>query len=451
MNEIQGMLNAGEMQLAQETLQTALKAGAQQCRITLSKSMMNLYGTLNGELDKVSSCLDRAISIALFVDGRFGAFSTNRIEASELEKFVTKAVDSVRLLAPDEFRRLPDPSRTIKDAGMNTSLGISDLATYGEMTPEKRLELALRLSQFTSLKPEGFTLVSEEAEYTDSIADTFIIDSNGTIGRQTDTSFEHGAEITVSDAEGNKFSAYAWQSHPVFDKFMEIGAAGNASAALAKAMAKAGAKAVASRKYTMVVNPDCSSRLLTPVLNALGGYAIQQKNSFLVDTLGKKVFPEFLTINDMPRENGMNGVRLFDTEGVITENGPVIENGVVKRYSINTYISGKTGLAPTVDDVTRAVTVPVEAEALPEEYIYVTGFNGGNCNQVTGDFSYGVEGELVSASGRTPIKEMLVTGNMTELWNNLIMIRPDAPARLSHQIGTLAFKDVDFSGDSEYA
>ena len=59
--------------------------------MTLNKNIMDIAGTLNGELDKTSHCLDRALSISLLVDGRYGSFSTNRIE--DTDGFLDKAID----------------------------------------------------------------------------------------------------------------------------------------------------------------------------------------------------------------------------------------------------------------------------------------------------------------------------------------------------------------------
>lgn len=43
----------------------------------------------------------------------------------------------------------------------------------------------------------------------------------------------------------------------------------------------------------------------------------------------------------------------------------------------------------------------------------MTGFNGGNCNATTGDFSYGVEGfRIRNGKVAEPVGEMLVTGNI---------------------------------------
>ena len=77
----------------------------------------------------------------------------------------------------------------------------------------------------------------------------------------------------------------------------------------------------------------------------------------------------------------------------------------------------------------------------------VTGFNGGNCNSTTGDFSYGIEGFLIE-NGKTtqPISEMNVTGNMITLWNNLEEAGNDIRKSSSWRIPSLLFNDIDFSG-----
>ncbi|MDO4756117.1 MAG: metallopeptidase TldD-related protein, partial [Parabacteroides sp.] len=79
--------------------------------------------------------------------------------------------------------------------------------------------------------------------------------------------------------------------------------------------------------------------------------------------------------------------------------------------------------------------------------ILITGFNGGNCNSSTGDFSYGIEGFLIEKGKLTqPISEMNVTGNMITLWNNLIEVGNDPRLFSSWQIPGLLFDNVDFSG-----
>ena len=85
------LLEPQETALARFCLEAALRKGAQKARVSLNKSTMDLVGTLNGEIDKVTRCLDRSLSVVLLVDGRFGSFSLNRLEeaADILRRFPT--------------------------------------------------------------------------------------------------------------------------------------------------------------------------------------------------------------------------------------------------------------------------------------------------------------------------------------------------------------------------
>jgi PmbA protein len=454
MEEITGMLTQEEIRTAEICVEKALRLGASKARVTLSKSLMELFGTLDGQLDKVSHCLDRSMSVCLFVDGKYGTFSTNRLVESELEDFLKKSIATVRMLAEDPCRDLPDPARTAKDAITGKELDLYD-PSYPALTSSERLKMAMEASVFEQHKAEG--LISEEGEYSDSIFDTLTLDSNGLKCRHTETSFEYGVEITVKDAEGNRYSGYWWDSTP---RISDLKISTCCETAYQRAIAQIGPKRIPSGKYNMVVDSENSSRLVTPLTSALGAFALQQKNSFLLDTLGKKVFPEWMTLVDKPLTKGQTGSRLFDSEGVASRETPVIEKGVVKEYFVNTYMSNKMGIAPTIEDVMRPVLEPCVAPgllkpqrmdkdgimALVGDGILVTGFNGGNSNSATGDFSFGVEGFLFK-DGRIvhPVREILITGNLLTLWNNLLAAGDDARTCKSKIIPTLAFKEVDFS------
>ena len=205
----------------------------------------------------------------------------------------------------------------------------------------------------------------------------------------------------------------------------------------------------------MVVSPDSAFKLVTPLLNALGGYSLQQNSSFLQDSLGKKMFSEGLSIIDDCWRKGERGSRLFDSEGVASSQDEIISGGVVKKYFLNTYTAAKMGMPPTIEEATRPRVMPYPEPGL-DRYeimrktgsgIYVTGFNGGNCNPATGDFSYGIEGfRFVDGKLAEPVSGMLVTGNFLELWQKLLYAGDDPRQSMAKLIPTLAFADVDFNG-----
>ncbi len=454
------MITNTEIQLAQHCIRYAVSKGAAAVRVNLNKNVSDSYTILNGELDKVSHSADRSIYMYLYVENRYGTFSTNRLETKELEKFVDKAIGMVRMLGEDSCRQLPPPERTAKDAVTGNELGLYD-DSYHKIDAGMRLANALGISRFReiSAKAEEYRVISEECEYSCSIDDTYTADSQGFEGRHTETAFGTFTEITIEDAEGNKYSGYWWQTTP---KASDTDFDGVSAKALERAVSQIGPKNRRSGRYRMVVDTTVSSRLISPLLTALTAGSIQQKMSFLEDSVGKRIFHEGMTLMDMARTPGKNGSRLFDSEGVATEDSPIIENGIVKQYFVDTYMSNKMGIPGTVEGISRPCLLPfVKGNSLESKEkevslkdilklagngILVTGFNGGNCNPVTGDFSFGIEGFAFTKGKVThPVREMLITGNVVELWNSLLAAGSDARESSRWQIPTLAFENVSFS------
>ncbi len=445
------MIEEKELELARKVLDWSRKEGAAQCRVVISKSTSDLLDTLNGALDKVTHCLDKSLSLSLFIDGRFATFSTNRLEEKELAEFVKTSAHIARMMEKDPLRSLPDRERCCTTALKGDELGLYD-SEYGSLDSEKRKSMALSQCKVYGLKGENYRVISEEGQYGDSEFDSITLDSEGLFCRHSETSFEYACEVTIEASDGSKYSNYYWTSSPFLKDFSpeDVG-----RTALKRAVAQIGSTPVKSGKRTMVVSTDTASKLLTPVLNALNGYSLQQNNSFLNDALGKKLFSEKVNLVDSPHRKGESGSRLFDSEGVATADMDIIRNGEVKTYFINTYISHKMGISPTIEDATRVRLLPTDKGMSQEELlskcgdgILVTGFNGGNCNSATGDFSYGVEGfEFKGGKILKPINEMLITGNFLRLWSNLFYVADDTRPCMSKLIPSVAFADVDFSGE----
>lgn len=438
------MIDPKDIELVRESLDMARQAGAEKARATLCRSEEDLVATLNGEVDRVTHCVDSSLSFALFADGRFGSFSTNKLDRASLRDFLESSVKTVRTISKDECRDLPDPRRCCSKAITGDELGLTDCRRES-MTPEERLRMALDASVYR----DG--ILSEEGEYSDSVYKTVVMDTDGVLCLHSETSFDYGVEITIEE-DGEKYSGYWWDSASHLDA---LDARSCGEKALARSRAQVGSVAVQGGRYNMVVDSEVASKMVSPVLRALNAFSIQQNNSFLVDSLGKRPFPEGLTIMDLPHIKGQTCSKLFDSEGVATAETPIIRSGEVCEYFVNTYMSRKLGIAPTVEEATRPKVLPWPESGLGRSEILkicgngilVTDFNGGNSNPVTGDFSYGIEGFLFE-NGKVsrPVSGMLVTGNFLSLWKKLIAAGDDARDCMSKLIPTLAFADVDFSG-----
>lgn len=465
-NKLEYAITEEETRIADRSVALAVEAGASAVQVTLDKARTEIYALLDGELDNIRQTGDRALTFKVYADGRYGVFSTNRLEESSIRDLLVKAVQNVRMLAPDRFRKLPAKEDTANDAVRGDEMGLVWYG-YDTVTADEKLAMAKNVSVFTEFREatpdRNWKVVSEEVEYNNTLTDTYLTNSDGIHCRHTETSFEVCAQVTVEDNAGDKYSGFWWDYSISPEK---VRASDCGHKAVMQAASQIGQVNAEGGKYRMVVSNRVSGRILQPVLNALAGRAIQQNSSFLTDTLETKVFSDGLNIVDRPREKGKCGSILFEGDGRACLDRDIITNGVVKEYFINTYMSGKMNMPATSENAVRPVVLPYISKCLAEgdkgidpnhfgekeilglcgSGVLVTDLNGGNCNAATGDFSYGVEGFLFEDGKITgPVSGMLITGNMRELWGNLLAAGTDPMDGFSRQVPTLAFENVDFS------
>ena len=159
---------------------------------------------------------------------------------------------------------------------------------------------------------------------------------------------------------------------------------------------------------------------------------------------------ELGAVNGGGRGTGLgvvNGGERGDGFGAVSGGERGAELGVVNGGCRGTGLAGGLGAEcgqkadPFVNEIAQQDILDLCGSG-----ILVTDFNGGNCNSATGDFSYGVSGFLFENGKITsPIDSMLITGNMTDLWSNLLAAGSDPVPGMSRQVPTLAFRDVTFN------
>lgn len=438
------MIADNNKKLAQWAMDYALQNGCQAAKLVLYSNSNSSFELRDARMDKLQQASENGLSITLYVDGRYGSYSTNRLDKKELETFIKNGIESTRYLAEDDARILPDPSRYYK--GGKPDLQLFDDKFY-HINPDDKVAIARAAAEEVLGKDER--IISVGTSYSDGENASYRLASNGFEGESKSTWFSISADVAMKGEGEARPSSYWYDATLYYDKLpkSDVGIK-----ALERVLKKLGQKKVASGKYTMVVDPMNSGNLLDPMISALYGSALQQKNSFLLDKLDAKIGAGMLNLMDEPHIIGARGARYFDSEGVATERRPVFEDGILKTYFIDTYSSKKMGVAPTVNSPSLLVLKPGNKDlnglvADVRKGILVTGFNGGNCNSSSGDFSYGIEGFLIEDGKLTqPISEMNVTGNMITLWASLVAVGNDPRMSSSWRIPSLVFEGVDFSG-----
>lgn len=438
------MITNENKKLAHWAMEFALKNGCQASRVTLYNGSSSTFEIRDMKIDRLQQASENSMVIHIFVDGRYGSYSTNRLDKAELEAFIRNGIAATRFLAEDKARTLPDASRYYQGGGAD--LQLID-PSFDNINPDDKVALAMGACE--EMMGKDPRIISASASYSDEKDFKYMIASNGFEGEASGSSFSLVASLSVRGEGDARPESYWYDSALFYDALIKKGIG---EQALQRVLRKLGQKKTASGKYTMVVDNMNSARLLSPVLSAIDGGNIQQKNSFLMDKLDQRVAGEKLTLLDEPHLPKASGARYFDSEGVATRRQSVFDRGVLRTYFIDTYRANKMGVQPTVSSPS-ILTMELGGKNLDalvadvEKGILVTGFNGGNCNSTTGDFSYGIEGFLIRDGKLVqPVSEMNVTGNMLQLWSRLAAVGNDPRLSSSWRIPSLAFEEVDFSG-----
>ncbi|MCD4769340.1 MAG: TldD/PmbA family protein [Bacteroidales bacterium] len=438
------MTTAEKYRLAKRAMQYALDNGAQEVSVSIFDSISSSVDVRDEKIDKLEQANQAGLSIRLMVDKKYSAHSTNRLSSTkELEKFINEAITGTRYLSVDKFRTLPDPDLYYKGGG-------DDLKTFDNnfknIDPQQKIDAAFAIEK--EVLGSDDRILSVTASYYDSMSNTVMVTSNGFEGDTSNTYYGINASVSVNDDGARPQSG--WGERAIFHNKLKTEGVGKE--ALKRALRKIGQEKIKSDKMPMIIENRLAGQILGPIISALNGSAIQQKNSFLIDKLGEKVGSDKLTIIDDPLIISGRGSKLFDNEGLALKKRPVFEKGILRTYYIDTYYGKKLGMDPTTGGTTNLVFEPgernmVEMIASMKRGILISGFNGGNTNGSTGDFSYGIDGFLIENGEIVqPVSEMNITGNMKKLWMNLAETGNDSYENSSWRTPSLMFKDVDFSG-----
>ncbi len=429
---------------AHEAVALALGLGASGARAHASRSRALETVVRDGVLEKAQESTSRSLSLRVWIGRRCSGHSTNDLRPEALRPFVEEAVAITKALEEDPFQDLPDP------------------ALY-QGRPEVDLELADgTVMDNAAAAREAWGIAASEAAHADPrviSASTFVsqshdigalVASNGLSGHWEGTSLWGGAEVTVRDEGDARPEAGFYGGGTHKDRLPDAAAAGRE--ALARALERLGTGKGPTLKTTMIVDPRVSAQIVRRLLGAANAGSISQGRSFYAGKLGQRMFAPSFTLLDDPLVRRGDGSRTFDSEGIAARPLPIVEEGVLRNVFVDTYYGRKAGLAPTTGSSSNLIVKPgtrsrdALVQAAPKA-VLVTGWLGGNSDATTGDFSLGIRGHIVeNGVVGPPVGEMNCTGNLVELFANLMEVGNDPWPYGSARVPTLVFDGVQFSG-----
>ncbi len=435
------------LEAARAAVATARKHGAKHAAATASKQRDVSVDWRDGKLEKIHEATARGLAVELYVDGRFGVFSTSDLRPEALDAFLARSVAMTRMLEADPHRMLPEPAyyegRSVAD------LELTDPA-LARLQPADRLKLAQAIEGAARQVRGAQAIISVTSSVSDTAHESARVASNGFEGRAAGTQVFLSGDVSVKDPSGRKPE----EGHFAGGRFLGglPAAAAIGREAAERAIGRIGAKKGTSGQMKVAVDARVAGRLLRFFLGAMTGASLQQKQSFLEGKLEQKVGSELLSCDDEPLLPRGLASRHYDAEGMTARKRPVLTGGVLRTYFIDTYYGRKLGMVPTTRSPSNLVFAlgSKGRDALLSDMrdgFYVTSFIGGNSNGTTGDFSLGAGGFLVRKGAiAEPVAEMNVSGNHLQLWKHLVAIGNDPWPYSAARTPTMVFDGVAVAG-----
>jgi PmbA protein len=336
------------LEAARAAVRLALRSGAQDAAAAASRARHVELSWRDGRVETASESTTRGLGIDLYVDGRYGSVSTSDLRPEAIERLVEDGVALTRTLAPDPFRKLPDPALYAGRADVDLQLADPD---YDRLDAVARRRAAAEIEEAARATPGADRILSVSASVGDTSAGRVLVTSNGFEGERSGTDHGMSAEVSVADPDGRR--PEDWDAATARFLADLPAPAGIGRGAAERALSRIGSEKGESAVTPVLVDARAAGRILGALFGAISGAALQQKRSFLEGMLGQPVGSEWLDVVDDPLVVRGLGSRLWDGEGIAARPFPVFERGVLRSYYVDTYYGRKLGMAPTTSRVSN--------------------------------------------------------------------------------------------------
>jgi PmbA protein len=433
-------------ELADWVISRTLKAGADDCKVSLSKVRNVEIRYRDRKPEVIKEATTQSLYLEVFVNKRYAGQSTPDFRQSTLGDFITDLIANAGIMEEDPFRTLPDPKYYEGRSDIDLQLTDPD---YSLLTPEKRHDM-VRAVEDACLRKGGDRVISVEAGEYDGSYEEFVKTSNGFEGSSRGTYCNIGASMTAQDEGDRRPAGYNYvgcRYRNDLPPVEEIGAE-----AARRTLDLMGGKKIATTRIPVILENRGASRVLNGLLGPLSAGNIQQKRSFLAEKKDTAIASKLLTVTDDPFILRGLGSRYYDGDGFPSRKREIIREGILNEFLVDWYYSRKLGWEPTSGSISNVI-IPPGTRSLEEiigdlkRCILITDYIGGNSNSTTGDFSVGIIGKLYEKGSFVQnVAEMNIADNHLNFWNRLVEVANDPWVYSQTRFPSLVIDDVMVAG-----
>jgi len=230
-----------------------------------------------------------------------------------------------------------------------------------------------------------------------------------------------------------------------------------------RAMDRLGGSGMNSAGMPVIFEPRVACSLLGHLTSAANGRAVLQQRSFLAESLGNNIFPDFVNICDHPEHPDGLGNRLFDGEGSRCQRLQLIEDGRLTAFLTDRYAAKRLKTAPggharrglTGDIGIGCSNLIMQAGDMSQEEmlreigngLLICELIGFGVNGVTGDYSRGASGFLIEKGKIVrPVQEITIAGNLKEMFRSIRHLGSDLTWFGSTAVPSIAIDGLTVAG-----
>ena len=436
-------------ELSSRLIERCRERGASQAEVSCSEERGLNVNIRMGKVETVESTRDRGIGVTVYFGKRKGSASTADLREDSLQATVDQACAIATFTEDDADAGLADAALMARD------LREFDGWHPWQLDADQAIDLALA-SEAAGRDSDTRISNSDGASVGSGESLSVYANSHGFIGRERSTQHSIGCALIVG--EGDSMQRDGWYSVALAEGDLESPAAIGRHAAR-RALARMSPRQLKTREAPVLFSAEVARSIVGHLLGAISGGALYRRASFLVDSVGTQLFPDWFSINERPfMKRGLRSAS-FDAEGVATRESSLVESGVLQRYVLGSYSARKLGLQTTgnaggvhnlevCSHAGRAIAGDFEALVRGMGTgLVVTELMGQGVNAITGDYSRGAAGFWVENGELAfPVDGITIAGNLKNMFQGIEAVGNDIDPRSHIRMGSLLLNRMTVAG-----
>ena len=433
--------------IARRVLDRARAGGADQADVSVSSSLSREAGVRLGEVEVIEEARDRGVHVTVYCRQRSGTASTGDLRAEVIDECVDRALAIARHTQPDKAAGLAAAAHMASDLPDLDLWHPVDLAMPDLIERAMAIEASGRDSDARISNSEGASVSSEATISVQA-------NSHGFVGTSRGTRYSQSCVLIAADDQGMQRD-YDWDSARVFERLAAPEATG--AEAARKTIRRLGSRRVPTGPAPILLAPDIAHGLIGHLVSAVSGGNLYRRSSFLLDSVGQKLLPDWASLIEKPRLPGATASAAFDGDGVATRESALVAAGELKRYVLSHYSARRLGLETTANAGGVRNLQWVGDGRSPGELIkqmgrglLVTEVMGQGVNLVTGDYSRGAAGFWIEDGAIAwPVEEITIAGHLRTMLAGIRAAGNDIDSRRSIQVPSLLLDEMVIAGQGD--